>query len=318
VRHVRMLGLCLVAVFVVSAVFAASSLATKNPYSNETYTQYKYCPYENEELTDCVMGRTNGGKEGGEFKYGSVRVKLNRPIILQGGFKGAGNSIEVYPAVNGGESLESGEETVVKGLKTLTPRIQELAKWPQALMESFQTAKQNREIKVLAQIEEAGNECFEVPGCLNTTHLLEQKGTAFRLALKVKLTSAWLEKLGGGPCMIGSDEYPVKQELTTGEAGRVGPPQFNEEFTATSVESELVDLHWHISQASGAHGCGPSTEENGKTWEEYIDKALNLALEIENSSGQERTQVTGITWLQGVLYDSIREYVQYEAELGNV
>ena len=44
----------------------------------------------------------------------------------------------------------------------------------------------------------------------------------FRLSLKVKVGNAWLEKLGGGPCMIGSDEHPVKQHLVTSGAGSAG------------------------------------------------------------------------------------------------
>jgi hypothetical protein len=295
VRHVRMLGLCLVAVFAVSAVFAASALATKDPYNVNTWAQYKYCPYENEEISagDCFYGRTNGGKEGGEFQYGKVRVLLKHPIVIQGGFKGAGQEIQVFSAVNGGETLEDTElEPVVKGLKVITPRIQEFAKWPTALIESFNTAKANKETKAAVKVEMAGNECFEVVGCLSTQNLLNRKGPAFKLALKVTVHNAWLESLGGGPCTIGSDEHPIAQLLTTEGAGHVGSLEFSEEFTNLEVEgSELVDVTWTIGPESGPSGCG------NEEWEEYIDNALSMALELGG-------QRTGITWLTGNLHDA--------------
>jgi hypothetical protein len=316
VRHVRMLGLCLVAVFAVSAVFAGSALAKKDPYNVNTWGQYKYCPYENTELTDCFYGRTNGGKEGGEFMYGQVRVLLNKPIVIQGGYKGFGEEVEVSPAVNGGETLEDPEpEKIVKGLKTITPLIQEQAKWPQALMESYATAAANKETNHASlTVEMAGNECFEVPGCLNTGNLLFEEGTAFRLALKTTIHNAWLESLGGGPCTIGSDEHPIEQHLTSEGAGYVEGFHNNQEFTNLELYgTKLVDTTWHIYQASGASGCGNAE------WESYIDKALNILLHVETPGGHEpEANKSGITWLTGNLHDANRKAVAKAAENGEV
>jgi hypothetical protein len=289
-------------VFAVSAVFAASALAKKDPWNLNTWGQYKYCPYEEVNKlggANCFYGRTSGGKEGGEFFYGSVRVLLKQPIVIQGGYAGIEEEeYQAYAATNG-ENLISSDEPVVKGLKTITPKIQEQAKWPEALMASFKAAKEAKETKATVNIEMAGNECFEELECVDVEHLIGQYGTAFKLALKVTIKNAWLEKLGGGPCTIGSDEHPIKQNLTTGGAGLVGEVSFNEEFTQAEIEgSRLVDTKWHIPQASGASGCGNAE------WETYIDKALNIALEVENASGQELKSITGVTWLTGNLHDA--------------
>jgi hypothetical protein len=305
VRHVRMLGLCLVAVFAVSAVFAASALAKKDPYTVNTWAQYKHCPYEDVEVTDCFYGRTSGGKEGGEFKYGHVSVKLKYPIVIQGGFKGVNPNVEVSPELKeGGSTLEDTEpEPVARGLKVITPKIQEEAEWPEALIAAFQAAKEKHETKASVTIEMAGIECYEVPGCLNTENLIFEEGPAFRLALKVTLHNAWLESMGGGPCTIGSDEHPIKQLLTTEGAGRAGEINFNSNFTQIEIEeSELVDVSWHIPTVSGASGCGNAE------WESYIDKALNTALEVE-VAGYEYYWKTGITWLTGNLHDANRKAV---------
>jgi hypothetical protein len=297
VRHMRMLGFCLVAVFAMGAVFAGSALAKKDPYSTATWAQYKYCPYENyesEELTDCFYGRTSGGSGGGEFQYGHVRVKLKYPIVIQGGFKGAGQEIEVSPALReGGQTLEDPEpEPIVKGLNTITAKVQEEVEWPEALKESFKAAKKANETKASVKIEMAGTECYEVPGCLSTENLLFEEGVAFRLSLKVTVHSAWLESLGGGPCTIGTDEHPIKQLLTSEAAGRAGELTFSPTFTQVELkDSKLVDTAWHIEPESAPSGCG------GPEYESYVDAALSDVLELYPWK-------TGITWLTGDLHDA--------------
>ena len=108
-RHLRMLGGGLLVAMMATALFAVPALAKKSPYNEHTWAQYKACPYEAEysEVTDCFAGITAGGGEGGFFEYGTVKVKLDQSIRLQGGFRGGGSSIEVVPATHGYETLES-------------------------------------------------------------------------------------------------------------------------------------------------------------------------------------------------------------------
>jgi hypothetical protein len=295
-----MVGLCLAAVFALGAVLSGSALA-KDPYTQNTWAQYKGCPYENTELDYCFAGITAGGGKGGFFEYGHIKVKLNQSIILQGGFKGAGSEIEVAPAREGYETLEAPELKVTGGISLLTKQIQQETKWPAALTESWKEAKKNKEGAVNVKIEMAGNECFEVPGCLDTENILFEEGVAFRLPLKVKVTSPWLEKLASGPCYIGNDENPIHINLTTEGSGRSGSLVFNETFTNIFLhDSKLVDTGWHITKASGAKGCGGE-------YEEYVDKALNLALEVESAEGYELSWKKGIVSLQGNLHNGNRK-----------
>ncbi|MFI4990940.1 MAG: hypothetical protein ACHQHO_08545, partial [Solirubrobacterales bacterium] len=315
VRHVRMriLGIALLAAFALSAVGAGSALA-KDKYGVNTWQQYKHCPLKYEGITDCFTGITNGGAQGGYFQYGTVLTRLNKSITIQGGFKGEENFIEVAAPEDGANLLESPAEPIVTGLKVITPKIQEQANWPEALKASFAEAVANKETKAFATIESAGNECTTVPGCIDTESLLfpTESPPAFRLALKVKVTAPWLEKLGGGPCMIGSDENPIKQNLVTAGAGNVGTSvTFNKLFTNTLVaNSRLVDVKWHISKEQGAKGCG------GSEYEAYVDKALNLALEVEFPAGGEVTGRRGVTVLTGNLHDGNSEAVGPALEEG--
>jgi hypothetical protein len=307
VRHLRMLGGVALLAIVATALFAVPAMAKKSPYNENTWGQYKACPYEKEysEVTDCFAGITAGGSEGGFFEYGLIKVKLNKPISLQGGFKGAGSEIEVVPATHGYETLESPEFAVTKGLKVITPLIQEEAEWPQSLKESFKAALKAKEGTANIKIEMAGNECFEVPGCLDTESILFEEGTAFRLPLKVKITSPWLTTLGGsGPCLIGNDENPIHINLTTSGAGRAGTFSANEEFTNLNfANTKLVDVGWHIPKVSGASGCGNAENEA------FIDKALNIALEVEYPQGAELTGKKGLVVLTGGTHDAAKSAV---------
>jgi hypothetical protein len=301
----RILGIGLLVALFASAFGANSALAAKDPYNANTWGQYKNCPYEDPEITDCVYGRTAGGKEGGEFKFGHVRVLLNKPIVIQLGFKGAGEAIEVSPPTSG-ELIEAPEMPIVGGLNTITAKVQEQAEWPAALKESFKAAKKAKETKALVKIEPAGDECITVPGCISTENLIEEKGEAFHLALKVRVNSPWLEKLGGGPCLIGSDENPVHQNLTSSGAGRAGQFIANESFNQFEFHNSLlVDTSWTIDPASGPKGCGGE-------YESYVDDALERVLEMKNFP-----QKSGITWLTGDLHDGGREAVHNEHENGN-
>jgi hypothetical protein len=309
----RFLGIGLLVALSASAISAGSAMAAKDPYTVNTLAQFAHCPYENEEVTDCFFGRTAGGSAGGYFQYGHVFVALKKPIVIQGGLKGEVPNAEVEPPTGGAKLLESPEEPISKGMKVITPQIQNEAEWPEALKQSFKEALKNKEAKAYAVVEEAGTECITVPGCVNTLSLLSEidDPPAFKLALKVRVVNPWLEKLGGGPCLIGSDEHPVKQNLVTSGAGRPGVVRFNSEFTVAGIlGSALTDAGWHVSKEQGANGCGGE-------YEAYVNKALNIALEVEDVKGLERVHKTGITYLTGNLYDGLREAMQIEHENGN-
>jgi hypothetical protein len=305
VRHLRMVVACLIASLAVGAIGAGSALA-KDPYTANTWGQYKGCPYElygqpePNDITDCFAGITAGGSKGGYFEYGHVQVKLNKSIYLQGGFSGAGSEIKVFPAAHGRETLEAPPLKVTRGLALFTKAIQKETEWPAALVQSFNEAKKNKENVVNAQIELAGTELFTVIGSLDTENILFEEGDAFKLPLKVKVTSPWLEKLGSGVCEIGSDEHPIHINLTSQGAGRSGELFFNEAFTNIWLrENKLVDFGWHIEEASAPTGCGGE-------YEQYIDAALGKVLEIGNSGR------TGIVVLQGSVHDAAASAVLSE------
>jgi hypothetical protein len=315
-----MLGLCLVAVFALSAMAAVPALAKKGGYTVNTWTQYKYCPYTNTEVAYCVHAETSGGPDGGFFTIGNVKVPLSKPVVLQGGFiecEAVGRRPDTCPegheeggllvvaAVNGGETLESPELPVIHGLNLITKQDEKEAGWPQALIESFKEAKANKETGLNVKIELAGGSLFENWNGLNVEHIINQHGAAFELPLKTRLISSWLEKLGGGPCTIGNNEHPIMQYLTSEAPGSVGVFDPNEAFTNIELKgNSLVDLNWPVEAASGATGCGGA-------YESYVDAAINDTLGLQYRE-------LGTTVLTGNVFSGDREAVQEEAEAGNV
>ena len=318
-RHVRIMGLCLVAVFALSAAAAAPALAKKEKYSVTTWTQFKDCPYTDEGLDLCIHDETTSGF----FTIGDVKVPLTKPVILQGGAKDCEaigisypcaegheeGGLLMVPATNGGETLESPELKVEKGLKLITKQDQKEARWPQALVESFNEAKKNKEAGLNVKIEMAGNSLFENENGLNNQHVIEQYRAGFELPLKTRLISPWLNKLGGGPCTVGNNEHPIMQDLTSEAPGTPGELEFDheagKEFSKVELKgNSLVALNWPVEAASGATGCGGA-------YESYVDAAINETLGLQYHE-------LGTTALTGNVFAGGPAAVQEEAEAGHV
>ena len=290
---------------------AMPALATK--YTDETYGQFKNCPFSNPKVEECVAGITTGGASGGFFQYGKVEVPLSKSITLQGGVFGDETAPGAEPSAlgfiapnNGAESVVSPELPVRRGLNLITAEVQKDAEWPQPLIESFKEAVKNKETGMFVKIEVAGNGLYENPNALNTEHLLEGEKSAFELPLKTKITGPWLTKLGGGPCRIGNDENPIEQELTTSGAGNAGHVTLNKTFTVAEISgSRLVDFNWPVEEGAQAKGCGGS-------YESYVDKALE---EITRYATRSRPP-SGFTVLQGNLFVGEASAVQKALEEG--
>ena len=313
-RHVRMLVLCLVAAVAAGAMTAVPALAKETKQEKRerfVVEKFKNCPYNEAQTELCFAGITNGGKKGGFFSLGNVTVPLSKPITLQGGEREEPETGDIYliPADNGAETLESPELKVPGGIKVITARAQERAKWPAELTEMFNEAKKNKEAAMNVKIEAAGgNKLFEIPNALDATNLIFEEGPAFTLPLKVKMSGPFLEKLGGGPCTIGNDTTPIYQYLTTertsnGSAGELEILSEGDQISLTN--SRLGDLGWEVPSGAQASGCGGA-------YESYVDAAINEVLGLGSSSPSQWSH--GLTLLQGSLYESVATYAKEKLE----
>ena len=308
-RHVRMLGLCLVASFAASVVAATPALAEK-PLSQKQlekiYAPFRACPvnnpelyklYEGEEGAYCLNAQTAGGKNGGQFTVGSITIPLSKKITLQGGQDFEGKAFygegELPPGFI--EPENSSETLLAQPLKVpggFVNRIAPQPYWPAALKESFENAKKDHELTATETLELAGT-----PE-ISSNDLLNEEYTAFELPMKVRVTSPWLTTLGGSPCYVGSDEHPIIVDLTSGQSTGPYPYEYNtshgvgnteigfkDEFNYVEVKgSTLVNNTFAVT--TGAEGCGGE-------FESYVDRAVSTAAGVPDASGQNSVILTG-------------------------
>ncbi len=313
-RHVRIMGLCMVAMFAISAMalgVASPALASKEAKEQKeiekSWNVFKNCPWQNPKVQLCTFGETFKGTKGGFYAIGSAKVALSDVVIQAGIHENSETELyELIAPTDGAKTLESPPEPVTGGIKLITPEIQESSKWPEALKQAFQEAVKNHESKLDAKIEVGGgNVLYETPGALNTTNLIFETGTALKLPIQVKLESPFLEKLGGGPCVVGNEVTPIWQELTSepkdnGTAGRL-EIKYEGNWVGLT-DGRLGADGWSIPEAALAQGCGGE-------YESYVDEALDRTLQGYNHAD-------GITLLSGSLYESVAETAKEYLEEG--
>ncbi len=294
-RHVRMLGLCLVAVLALSALASSSAMANEKSEKAE-FAAFTNCPFHQSsaagyEIIACNWAESSykerwlsnaqrekweeehGGPPAGllsHFTAGNISVGLKLPIVLQGGF--ALNSVieETEPAEAFEFIAAQGAESI-QAVAQPGPSLKKLVN-SATLSESEQNrfnyylhiAKQT---KTTATVELAG----PASGIhFNLGNLLNGTGTAFRFPVKVKLGNGFF----GPDCYVGSNENPVVVEYTSGTAGSL-PGKVGEQTFGSGIATVSGDT----LVASGF--SSPAVENCGV--EGSADKAMDEAIGLPSS-----------------------------------
>jgi hypothetical protein len=292
VRRVRMLGLCIAALFAMSAMLATAASARKSikslPETKENYEAYKNCPINNAEVNLCFLAISNGGNKGGQFTVGGVKVPLKAQLLVQGGSilnEETGQETFVAPE-NGQPAFYSPPLRVPGGLG----RVKVPSTWPKALKEEWKAA------------DGEGKEGFETPELvgqpgISRANLIEESGTALEVPLRIHITSPDSHLLGPN-CYTGSASEPIVQRLTSGEThppegfmsikGELGELVFGERFDNIRIRNNLVVDNTYAVPV--VHGCG--TPEN----EALVDEAIDTAFGLPAAAGASVTEVRGTLW----------------------
>ncbi len=273
-RHVRMLGLCLIAALALTA-FASSSAFAKDP--THALSIFKNCPTPAEEegyYYTCVFARTTP-HAGGEYTVGNITVPIEHSIKLQYGIKEleeTGAEESLLPT-DGVEAISPTKEAVPgEPIAHISAAEQEELGWSEGLKEAYASAKKSTLKKVTEAIELAG-----IP-VTNRGALIERSGTAIEAPVKIKGENAFLTELGD-TCYIGSNEDPIVQHLTSGEStspltgetieGALENIQIRHEGQEVIIGSKLVDNTYPVPAASCT---GPYSSEVAAT----LDKIFGL------------------------------------------
>lgn len=245
-------------------VFASSALASSHHPTGE-FAPFAECPLNRETIGDCVYSVTNGGS----VTIGKKTVPIKNPVILQGGFEGAGEEVKFFGAENG-DTLSKTAQPVPGGLVGITAPTW----WPKFVQNWFNKLISEGLTGVDAIVELA-EPATAIK--LSTQNLIEATGTALGLPVKVKLDNAIL----GNNCYIGSNLEPMRLELTSGTSGSLegsfGEINFNEAFTLISETGvRLVD---NLFEAPKARGCGG-------IFSLFVDPLVNEILGTPSGSGE--------------------------------
>jgi hypothetical protein len=285
VKHVRMLGLCLVALCACSAVTAGSALASGEAgAARKEAKNFANCPLGIPQVVQCDYAKSGVGSE---FQAGKITVPLNKPEVLLGGITQNENETTTF------YGAETGNQTTLKPVPQEVPGGLEANVNPALLsgsaLAAYEKAVGSGKGKVTLEIELAGPPhptitleffCFVTGSC-----------PAIILPVQVRLTNSFL----GKNCSIGNNNDPINIELTTGETsppppnepihGSLGSLSFAHEGRVIHVEGNTLVNNSYSSP--GATGCGtPQTESQ-------VDAAINSATGLPSPAGSNKAIITG-------------------------
>ena len=337
-RHVRILGLCLVAIFAMSAttlVVASPALAGCNQECKEQKQKEKQEAKEQKEaekakakqekerlkrekeaeegkgeyakFADCPPN-PNGciyGEAGTEsfFQAGKITVKFVKPVILRGAFEETeeteiNQNVTWLPALDG--------DTISKEAEPAPPLNEDIDAelLPAPEKERYEAyVAAGKSTTVTATIELAKPEKGGI--FLNEANLLGEENTAFGFPVMIHLSN----KFVGDRCYVGSTADPIYVPFTTGETspeppntpihGSLGSITVNSEGTILELGgTQLVNNSY---AAPGVHGCG---------LESKADAAIDSAIGLPSPAGSNTTKLIGDLFQAG--YARVAEHVHFE------
>lgn len=267
-------------------VVASSAMATAHHPKGE-YSNFGECPLNRVSITDCVYSVSSSGY----FQIGNKKVPLKNPVILQGGYEGAGEEVKFYGAEEG-NTLSKTPQPVPGGLLGVVAPTW----WPSWAQTWFNNLINEGFTGVNATVEIAGATKGLTNIKLNTENLIFEEGVALSLPVKIHLENSIL----GSKCYIGSDSSPITIPFTTGTSGKLkgsaGTLTFNPSFTITNISGgALVN---NTFSAPGVNGCG------GPYVEYLLDPLVNSILGVPAGTGKNSAV------LEGKLQDAVAAEVK--------
>jgi hypothetical protein len=299
VRHVRMLGIGLVAIFALSSVLAGPALAKKESEA-KVYEKFDECPlgqpaepgYEALDEGGC-----NYGEAGPEsfFQAGKVTVYFKKTIVLRGGFEQqaeGNNEFKFFGARNGNTISKEAEPgpSLTEGLDA--EKLQEPEK---KRYEEYLAAGKSTKTTETIELAKPATDIEFGPIEL----LTERNATAFGFPVMIHISNAFL----GKSCYDGNTIEPIDVPFTTGETSPPAPnmPIHGQagEFVGIGHEGEVLKIGTPAKPtklvnnsyaAPGVEGCGI---EGG------ADEAVNAGLGLPSPAGTNTTELIGSVYQVG-------------------
>jgi hypothetical protein len=276
---------------VCAMVFSSAALAAEH-HPTGVYAPFKDCPLGNATVEECIVATTSSGK----FIVGKKTVPIVNAITLQGGTHenpetGALNFI----GAENGETLSKTAQSVPGGLAGLVncPEISNFFERIacEAVFENKLTGV-NATTELAAPATSIG---------ISTSNLLEAKGTALSLPVKVHLENP----LFGSECYVGSNAKPVELPLTT---GTTSPPAPNKPITGSPGKLHILEggALLEITENSLVNNsfAAPEATGCGGIFSFLIDPIVDSTLGVPSAAG------TNTAILNGTLKQAAAEEVK--------
>jgi hypothetical protein len=228
-RVVRRLGSVGGRTLAVVVVGLGASLGTAGPVSaqslNEPFAVFGQCPRFARGVNFCSYAQI----ESGGARIGNGGLLVVNPITLQGGYERNEEKEPVTERFVGaldGETLSRTPQPIPGGLAGLISceEIQGKDFLARAFRRVCQAILQNPSLTALNATTELAGAPENIG--ISTDNLVNEKGIAFSLPVKIHLES----RLLGGECYIGSDRRPIILNLTD---GTTNPPPPNTPIAGT-------------------------------------------------------------------------------------
>jgi hypothetical protein len=270
----------LIAVVAMTASLAALGVSSALATPKGEYAVFAQCPTSNEEVTGCLVART----ESGGIKIGNKEVPIVNVQTLQGGTENIPGGYKNMVAASDGETFSKTSQKVPGGLASLINcneitgggLLEKLERGVcEALFESGVTG-----VNATPELAVPASSVL-----LNLGNAQSGAGSTLTLPIKVKLENPLL----GSECYIGSNEHPITLELTTGKSGaltgELGAISTKAEGGILAVaNSKLVDGTF---SAPGVTGCGGLLSG-------FLDPIIDAKLALPATSGNTATLVSSL------------------------
>jgi hypothetical protein len=230
-------------------ILAPSALAGK---PKGEFAVFNDCPLSTAGVNWCVYSKTTSG----ELVFGTMKVPIVNPIVLQGGLK-VTEKEETFVNTTEGETLSKTAEEVPGGFEKMT---------------------------LTATLELVG------AVALSRKDLSAGEGTAIKLPVRAHLKNAFL----GESCFIGSSATPITLNLTTGTTSPPAPnkPIKGSKGTFESKEEGTLEVFKSDSLVENAFSV-PAVKGCGGIEESIIDPLLNSKYGLPSSAGHNTVIMNG-------------------------
>lgn len=257
---------CLVSLSLVAVAADTAAAAPHHPTGQ--FARFSDCPLSRPTLTDCIFVVVDGGS----MTVGEVAAPITNPMILQGGFEGAGSEIQFFGAEDGATIS-----------RTRTPVPGGLIGLSRERFADIEPNAQDPELWATLELAAPANEVK-----VNTENLIFEEGVAITLPVKLHLEGSLLSS----NCYLGSNAQPIVLHLTSAVSGRLrgttGELTFgNELFTISELHgARLVDGTFAVPRASDC----------GEAFGFPVDPLVNSLLGTPSAPGENSVALEGEFW----------------------